>query len=459
MKKPEKIKEELREFITEKGEEVDEKTLDALTDIIFSEKLRIKNKYTKKYVYVERANLDAWFLKDMTNGEGFIISEPPEITMDGAKVKTMYGPRSPLYGTTYEDEQAYIERYRCECGAFKSRMWEGEICPYCHKPVQDRGLNLKMTGWIVLEDGNRIINPHYYKKFESLLGKTKKQMFADIVYAKYKVTTNGVVEKVREEDLDGSLSSPYYGLGIRNFYNNFDEVIDYFIKIKKDKADAFERIRKEKQNVFTSHIPIMTTFIRPQSASGDTLYYNTIDKSINTLFTLKENLKSCEDLDREYLLQRIQGKANNIWEIAFTMINSKQGLIRDELMGGSLNYTSRSVIVPDPSLRDNEIDISYHAFLEIFKYKILYYLMKIEDISLGKAYNIWKNATNFDQKVYDVMKFIVEYGKVKIILNRNPTLNYYSILLLNIRNIFTDESDYTYSLPLSILPGLNADLT
>ena len=59
LKKPEKIKEELREFITEKGEEVDEKTLDALTDIIFSEKLRIKNKYTKKYVYVERANLDA----------------------------------------------------------------------------------------------------------------------------------------------------------------------------------------------------------------------------------------------------------------------------------------------------------------------------------------------------------------------------------------------------------------
>lgn len=411
---------------------------------------------TKSKVIVSRRNFDTWFFRDIMEGNGFIISDPPEITMDGEKKKTLYGPRSPLYGTTYEDEQSYIERYRCKCGAFKSRLFEGEVCPICGEKVEDRGLDLSITGWIVLDD-NSIINPYYYKKFELILGKTKKQIFSDMIYARYKVDTNGIVSRVKEGDIDGPLSSPFYGIGVRGFYDNFEDIIDYFIKLKKDKADSLEQIRREKRNVFCSHIPIMTTFIRPQSASGDTLYYNTIDKSINTLFTLKEQLKSCEELDKEYILQRIQNKANNIWEIGFSILNGKEGLIRGEILGGSLNYTSRSVIVPDPSLRDNEIDVSYHAFLELYRYKIIYYLMKIQDITLGKAYNIWKAATKFDPVVYNTMKFIVDYAKTKVVLNRNPTLNYYSILLLNIRNISSDEEDYTYSLPLSILPGLNAD--
>ena len=48
--------------------------------------------------------------------------------------------------------------------------------------------------------------------------------------------------------------------------------------------------------------------------------------------------------------------------------------------------------------------------------------MKIEDISLSKAYTIWKRATTFDQKVYNVMEFILRYAKVKVLINRNPTL-------------------------------------
>ena len=44
-----------------------------------------------------------------------------------------------------------------------------------------------------------------------------------------------------------------------------------------------------------------------------------------------------------------------------------------------------------------------------------------------------------------------------VLINRNPTLNYYSMLLMRIRNVKPDDSDYTLSVGLSILPGLNAD--
>ena len=55
------------------------------------------------------------------------------------------------------------------------------------------------------------------------------------------------------------------------------------------------------------------------------------------------------------------------------------------------------------------------------------------------------------------MCFIVDKEHPKIIINRNPTLNYYSMLLMDIRSIKSDVSDFTLSVPLSVLPGLNAD--
>ena len=71
--------------------------------------------------------------------------------------------------------------------------------------------------------------------------------------------------------------------------------------------------------------------------------------------------------------------------------------------------------------------------------------MKIEDISLAKAYDIWKRAIVFDKKVHDIMQFIVDQGEVKLLINRNPTLNYYSMLLMNIRQVKANDIDHTMS--------------
>ena len=83
--------------------------------------------------------------------------------------------------------------------------------------------------------------------------------------------------------------------------------------------------------------------------------------------------------------------------------------------------------------------------------------MKLEDITLSKAYAIWKEASNYDEKVYEIMMYIIKKCDVRVLINRNPTLNYYSMLLMKIRKVKPDGEDYILSVPLSILPGLNAD--
>lgn len=408
----------------------------------------------KRYVEFRRLNWNTTFYRDLIMGEGFVISEPPETTVDNKKKKSLYGPQSPLYGTSYEDEQAFVERYRCECGEFKGKLFEGRICPLCQKKVEFKDTNIKMTGWIDLGLNNYIVNPYYFNVLQKAIGTS---VFPDIVYAKYKVTKNGIREKIKEEDLDDKPSSPYYGIGVDEFIVRYEEILNYFKSVKKNKNHTIDKLIEEKDAVFVSKIPVISTFLRPSSSTTDTYYYHTVDKLVNTLFTLSESLKSCAEIERDHILQRIQKKANDIWNQLFNTLNTKEGWIRGNLLGGSINYSSRNVIVPSPDLKNSEIDISYQTFLELFKYKIIYYLMKLEDISLSKAYYLWKKASTFNETVYRVMEFILKYGDTKVLINRNPTLNYYSLLLMNIRKVKPDDSDLTLSVPLSILPGLNAD--
>ena len=412
-----------------------------------------KKKRQKQFVRVRRMNWDAAFYHDLASGDAFIISEPADVSLDGQKQKSLYGPNSPLYGTSYEDEQAFIERWRCQCGEFKSRQFEGEICPKCGTPVEHRDTNIKVTGWITLGD-NRIISPYYFQILSAAIGKS---VFPDIIYAKYKITTDGQRVRPKEEDIDVKPSSPFAGIGVDAFYENYENIIEYFKNLKKNKSHTFDLLLKEKRRVFVSHIPIESTILRPQSVTSDTFYFNSIDKIINTMFSLSENIKNCIDVERDYILQRLQTKVNEMWNINFEELNGKEGLIRGSLLGGSINYSSRNVIVPNPTLHDNEIELSYHTFLEVFKYKIIYYIMKLDDITLSKAYNIWKASSTFNQKVYDIMMYIVDHCDIKVLINRNPTLNFYSMLLMKVKQVKPDGSDYALSVPLSILPGLNAD--
>lgn len=410
----------------------------------------------KQRVDIIRRNWDTDFYTDIITGLGFIISDPPEISLDEDKkksVKSMFGPQSPLYGNIYSDEESAIMRWRCQCGAFVGRQFEGEVCPLCNTKVEAKPTNIKITGWISMGD-NKVINPYYYQILQKSIGKA----FPDIVSGQYRITTDGKRIKPVYDEADVKITSPFMGIGIDEFYNRYDEILDYFKGVKKAKASTFDRLKNEKKAVFTSHIPVYSTMLRPQSITSDTFYFHSVDKIINTIFTLSENLKNCIDVERDYILLRLQTKLNAYWENTFELINGKDGFIRDQILGGSINYSSRNVICPDPTLRDNEVDVSYNTFIELFKYKIIYYIMRLEDCTLSVAYTRWKQAClKFDESVYNIMTYIVEYDKVKIVINRNPTLNYYSILLMNIRKVVKDHRNFCLYVPLSILSGLNAD--
>ena len=87
------------------------------------------------------------------------------------------------------------------------------------------------------------------------------------------------------------------------------------------------------------------------------------------------------------------------------------------------NYTSRNVIVPLHTLHDDEVDLSYHTFLELNESLVMRYLSLSEGISLSQAKQETEAAkVRFSEKIYELMQYIVEKDKPHILLNRNPTL-------------------------------------
>lgn len=407
-------------------------------------------------VQILRRNWDCDCLYDIMTGNGFMITEPSTFQLDKKTVKSVYGARSPLYGTDFSDEQACIERYRCECGAIKGYQFKGETCPYCKTEVNSKDVNIEFTGWLSL--GNHyIIAPYYYEKLASVIG---KKVIAEIAIIKKQVDRDGHISRAESLDPNQAPQSPYSGIGIAEFKDRFEEIMEYFYNKKRkspDKASAIQRLIKEKASVFVSKIPVYSTFLRPQSQTSDSYYFNSIDKEIEPLFSLCDRIKSAEAIDEYFVLSRIQLRANKLWEKNLELIKGKNGFIRGQVLGGGLNYTARNVIIPNEHLEMDEIKLSYYTFRILFKEKILYYIMKIMGVPLYKALQIWHEGHVFSEKLWQIMMMIVEREKVSCVINRNPTLNYYSILLMRVKTISRDPDDYTLGVPFFILPGLNAD--
>lgn len=294
----------------------------------------------KQTVRISRLNWDIEYLHDIISNNGFLITEPATFQVDETKQKSLYGARSTLYGTSYEDENAFIERYRCKCGSFTGKIFEGEECPLCHTKVEFKDTNIEFTGWISLGE-NYVLNPYYYNRLCDCLG---KNVVPEIINRKSVVDLNGNLKLATEEDTGDKPKHPFVGIGLVEFRERFEEVMNYFKEKKKRKASEIDRIISESSSVFCSHIPIYSTLLRPQSSTSDTYYFNSIDKHINPIFSLSERIKNTEEIDKHLILSRIQYRLNALWDENFKLLNGKEGLIRGQILGGSIkNWLSKKL--------------------------------------------------------------------------------------------------------------------
>lgn len=125
-----------------------------------------------------------------------------------------------------------------------------------------------------------------------------------------------------------------------------------------------------------------------------------------------------------------------------------------------MDFSARDVIVPNPTLRADEIILSYLAVLELYKLEIINLIVKIHGCNYTRALKYWFDAhLHFSPFVYQIMEYMRENTKLGLLclINRNPTIDFGSFICVKIVGITDTYDNMTMSIPIQVLGKLNAD--
>lgn len=415
---------------------------------------------------IEVIDLDLECKIDMESGRGFEISKPR-----GSNKKEMKNPEgiySAKFGQKLGDQNPFADRYSCECGYLKSKINNGLECPICKTKCQFVDDDFEMFGWIILKDKYHLIHPKFYDTLDYIFGaskynierkKIKGTKLQNILHYSPDVDENGNNERPCTFKPD---KEPFYGIGMMEFYNRFDEILDYYIKLYPKKIEYYNEIQHYRDIVFIHSIPVFTTHLRPSDVKDGYMYfeptngyYNIINNNVARINKDQKRMDN-DPKTKNLKLYDTQMKFKQLCDEILNILSGKKGVLR-MLVGARYNYACRAVIAQDPTLRIDQVKLPYTELVICLQQQIINILIRTYNISPSEAYDRWKNAiANYDDRIGEIINMIIRScpNGLPVIINRNPTINYGSILQVYCIG-FTKT--LTMSISLQVLKPLCAD--
>ena len=121
---------------------------------------------------------------------------------------------------------------------------------------------------------------------------------------------------------------------------------------------------------------------------------------------------------RNELLYDLTLKFQELYASIECILSGKKGAIRG-VFSGRCTFSSRSVIVPGPELRIDEVILPYQAMVELLQQSIINILQKSYSISYSQAYNIWQAAQrNYDDRIMKIMLAMIQDKPLNVLINR-----------------------------------------
>ena len=386
--------------------------------------INVNTRYSRsdEYDYIselQRINIDQERRHDVITGNGFIVSSSKAIKDD---VKNPDGIFSTKYGPGLQDVDAFGNRYRCKCGYKTNRFSHGLICPVCGHPVEYCGDNFSMFGYICLKDPYYIIHPNLYMSIAFFIG---EKDFLNIITPQNKKDEDGhEVKSKRPKD------EPFYGIGMMEFKDRFDEIMEYYRVRKPNKADYYESIMNDRDKVFIQSIPVFTLHLRPYRLSGGVLHFESTNAIYNMMTALAQNINddkiriNRKKKPKDTLLFDLQMKLKELYDELTKIISGKKGSIR-QLFGGRYNFTARSVIVPGPDLRIDEVALSYPCLCGLLQQRIINILHKSYSMRYNDAYKLLHESMHNENPIIrQIIEGIIKSSGrgIPLLINRNPRM-------------------------------------
>lgn len=359
-----------------------------------------------------------------------------------------------IFGNLNADEE-----FSCECGKYVGKFYEGTVCDKCGHEVKPIQANIDRVGWIDLKE-NYIVKYISYSLLEKVIGRDNLK---NIVHLPNKITMEGNIDETEVAQIRAtSPEHKYWHIGLKKFRENYTEILNYYHDLSDKKEPKVYEFLEDIDDVFTNKIPVISIVLRPAMRTADGLK---LDELNNIYINILKNVEILDDeinitdIIKDLTVEIIQAEYFQLSSKIMENIKSKGGLIRNQIMGTRINFSARNIISPAKAgYKIDEVVLPYLTFLNLYKYEIVNILTKIKGVNFVEAEEIWHRASlRVDNEIYMIMKKMIVDEEVAILLNRNPTISFGSILYMKVAGIKSDYEDMTMSIHNGVLTLLAGD--
>jgi len=325
----------------------------------------------------------------------------------------------------YDEEGLFSERifgpikdYKCKCGKLNSEILDGgKRCNKCKVLCDNSNKRLETFGYIDL--------PFMCIKPTKIKNELKKVIVNILKY------TKTLLDPIRN---DYNISKSKY-LGIHKstqiimiFENRQDKDYIYIpvritgiyslifcLKYIKNNFHGFQKVQDLFDNqVIMPYLKVIPPSIRPVNIINNKQQYTEVNKSYISLLNLNKSTRMLKDnlfideqdwssrltlyfqdpnfesdyeeiiehmiIECDTLTAKYQYHLNQVYVDLMKMISGKEGFIRNNMLGKTIEFSARTIITCDPSFEPYEIGVSKKILYKLWMLYFLHWLIQIKNI-------------------------------------------------------------------------------
>lgn len=332
---------------------------------------------------------------EVTNNE-IISKKTKKYTPDGLMSEVIFGP---------------CNDYKCSCGRLSVKFTDADtLCSKCHVICGPKSLRYQVFSELPLM--LPVIKPTKRAQVLAFLGKNNKMLLDTFLSSVNKETTryfciDDNLNKIKiVNDLKPKNSDLILPVRITGLYT-----LIMCLKYLAEHENVTAAKKLFDSGAIINSIQVLPPGVRPIATDPSkpdevkltelTSNYNSIVGLNKTNYAWKDNIKlEMEDftekikfafrnqlLDQEIIennqlifdtmAARYQYYVNKVYSTAFETVSGKTGLIRESILGKTIEFSARSVVRVDPSINPYEIKVSRKILYKLWAPYFGYYLTRV----------------------------------------------------------------------------------
>lgn len=263
--------------------------------------------------------------------------------------------------------------------------------------------------------------------------------------------------------------------GIKYFVEELEKVVKIFLdqgQLTNAGATLMRYIVKNRKLALIDKVIVLPPQFRPMNIANNRIDLHPINDKYVNMINEAQILSATDVTSKSYkeLLFRIQTQVFEAYQILRDMIKGKTGIQRKSLLGKSMDFSARAVIVGDPAIPPDKVGVPFKIALSLFKPFIIYkstskYAQRWMDLgipkpsilTIGNLVNMVKEGKKdlMDPQIISLLLEILKEicTEKVVILKRDPALHRLSLRAFYPTIVFTDSFHIN---PL-LTEGFNAD--